>query len=351
MNTVILASPPLVAEETAAVAPPRAWRPGILTWVIAVLLLAGSGVFLYPATAQWVTSYNQSQVIADVDELVDRADPNAQEQLRQAHAYNAALTAGVELKANANVPSGDGRISGAEFDYDRILRVNADGLMARIKIPAIDVDLPIYHGTSDTTLLRGAGHLEGSSLPVGGDSTHAVITAHRGLAGATMFTNLDRVKTGDRITVEVFGEVLTYEVRGTRVVAPEDTDSLRAENGEDLITLITCTPLGVNTHRILVTAERITPTPEKDIAAAGQRPDIPGFPWWAVGIAAAVLAAGGYVWRSGYADARSRRRRADSGSGDPSPLDGPADPSPIQPPGDDPSGSRDRFYKPSRRPG
>lgn len=188
--------------------------------------------------------------------------------------------------------------------------MNAQGLMARVKIPAIDVDLPIYHGTSDAVLLEGVGHLEGSSLPIGGPDTHAVLTAHRGLADAAMFTNLDRVKVGDTFTIEVFGEVLTYRVRETKVVAPEDADALRAVPGEDLVTLVTCTPLGINTHRILVTGERITPTPIEDIAAAGQAPDVPGFPWWAVGVLAAILVAEGYVWWSGFNDARVRMRQA-----------------------------------------
>ncbi|MBL3685949.1 class C sortase [Leucobacter zeae] len=287
----------------------RQWRAGLLTWTIAVLLLAGSGIFLYPATAQWVTSFNQSRILESSQSLLDTVEPRAREQLRQAHEYNAALTAGVELKANANVPSGDGRLSDSELEYDKILSMNAEGLMARLKIPGIKVDLPIYHGTSDATLLKGSGHLEGSSLPVGGPGTHAVLTAHRGLADAKMFTNLDQVARGDTFTIEVFGEVLTYRVRETKVVAPEDTDSLRAQPGEDLVTLITCTPLGINTHRILVTGERVTPTPAKDLASAGAAPDVPGFPWWVAGVLAALTLAGGYVWRMGYSDARMRARR------------------------------------------
>ncbi|WP_459583204.1 class C sortase, partial [Aerococcus mictus] len=110
----------------------------------------------------------------------------------------------------------------------------------------IDVDLPVYHGTSDEVLNRAAGHLEGTSLPVGGPSTRAVITAHRGLANARMFTDLNKVNVGDTFTIEVFGDVLTYRVRDTKVVAPEDTDTLRVEEGKDLVTLVTCTPLGIN---------------------------------------------------------------------------------------------------------
>ena len=295
------------AETASGVADTRAWKPGLLTWLIAALIIGGSGVLLYPSTAAWLTSVNQSRIIDSIGALVDDANPGAEEQLQQARAYNAALTAGVELRANANVPAGSGSLGDDRFDYRSILTANPSGLMARIKIPNIGVDLPIYHGTRDETLLRGAGHLEGSHLPVGGPSTHAVITAHRGLANATMFTNLDRVEVGDTFTIETFGEVLTYRVRETKVVQPEDTDSLRAESDRDLVTLITCTPLGINSHRILVTGERITPTPQQDLDAAGAASEIPGFPWWALGFAASVTAAAGYVWRSGVSDARVRR--------------------------------------------
>ena len=175
--------------------------------------------------------------------------------------------------------------------------------MGRLKIPSIDVDLPIYHGTSDETLGKGVGHLEGTSLPVGGIDTHAVLSAHRGLASATMFDNLDKLDTGDTFVVEVAGEVLTYRVFETQVVDPGDTQTVLPRAGLDIVTLVTCTPLGINTHRILVTGERITPTPIKDIEAAGAVPDIPGFPWWAVILPVSVLVVGLYVWRSGYPSA------------------------------------------------
>lgn len=171
--------------------------------------------------------------------------------------------------------------------------------MARIRIPAIDVDLPIFHGTSDSVLEHGVGHLEGTALPVGGPSTHSVLTGHRGLASAELFTNLDRVDIGDTFTIEVFGEVLTYRVRETLVVEPEDTQSLLVQPGEDLLTLVTCTPLGINTHRILVMGERVIPTPQTDLDAAGDSPDIPGFPWWSIAAGGAILVAGSYVWLAG----------------------------------------------------
>lgn len=253
-------------------------------------------VFAYPTAASRISQYNQSKVVSDYAEAVEHAHPDAATQLARARAYNAALSAGAVLEANGNVPVGRGH-SGAELDYGAILDANGDGLMARLRIAAIDLDLPVYHGTSDETLLEGLGHLEGTSLPVGGVGTRAVITGHRGLATATMFTNLNRVSAGDEFTIEVFGEVLTYRVIETKVVEPAQTEELRADSERDLVTLVTCTPLGVNTHRILVTGERIaTSAPQ---VVAGARPQVPRFPWWAVVLALGVLLDGVYLWRTG----------------------------------------------------
>ncbi len=263
----------------------------------------------YPTVASWISQYNQSKIVSDYQNEVSTANPEAGVQLQEAHAYNEALSVGAILAANSHVPEGEGTSSDQSLNYNAILDANGGGLMARLKIPVIDLDLPIYHGTSDQTLLAGLGHLEGTSLPVGGAGTRSVITGHRGLANATMFTNLDKVDIGDTFTIEVFGEVLTYRVIDTTVVEPEQTESLRAVEGEDLATLVTCTPLGINTHRILVTGERITPTPIADIEKAGSRPEIPGFPWWIVWLIGGFILAGVYVWRSGYPAAPSKRRK------------------------------------------
>lgn len=290
------------------------WRPSILTWFIVVLAISGMMAGLYPMTASWLSSYNQSKVIANTD--LESLSPGPQQQLEAARMYNSALTAGVRLEAGGNVPVGTGNSSDAALNYDEQLRANSEGLMARIKVPSIDVDLPVYHGTSDETLLRGAGHLEGSHLPVGGEGTRSVVTAHRGLANSTMFTNLNKVKSGETFTVEVLGDVLTYRVFEVEVIEPTETSSLRAVPGEDLVTLITCTPLGINSHRIVVTGERITPTPLKDIQAAGEAPEVPGFPWWAMIGSVGVLLVAGYCARQGFADARIvRLRRAQAASG------------------------------------
>lgn len=286
------------------------WRLSWLSLLTALLATVGMGLFSYPSVAAWISQYNQSQIVHDYEEQVSHAKPEASDQVKQAHAYNQALSVGAVLEANTNVPTGDGTSSDETLRYNRILDANGAGLMARLRIPKIDLDLPIYHGTSEETLLAGLGHLEGTSLPVGGDSTRSVVTGHRGLANATMFTNLDQVEVGDTFVMEVFGEVLTYRVFDKQVVEPEETESLRAVPGKDLATLVTCTPLGINTHRILVTGERVTPTPVKDVQAAGAKPDIPGFPWWAVWLSAGMTLVVLYVWRSGY-PVRRRGRRAE----------------------------------------
>lgn len=285
------------------------WRPSGLTWSIATLVIAGLGIFLYPQAASWFAQYHQSRELEFYSHQVESVVPSAPEQLRAAHTYNDALKTGeITVGSGAHKPTSGGS-SGSILDYDKLLAADDSGLMARIKIDAIKLDLPIYHGTSDETLLRGAGHLEGSSLPVGGVSTHSVITAHRGLANATMFTNLDKVVEGDTFVLEVFGEVLTYRVRSKIVVDPEDTETLFAQEGQDLVTLITCTPLGINSHRILVTGERVTPTPINDVVAVGEVPDIPGFPWWLVLAGAGSVGVLVFVWRSGFSDARVRAVR------------------------------------------
>ncbi|MGM1018915.1 MAG: class C sortase [Actinomycetota bacterium] len=286
----------------------RRWRPTILLVLTVLAALAGATVLVYSPAASWLSSYNQALIVGDYSDDVADADPGPAAQVAEAHRYNAALSSGALLAANANVPEGAGASDG-EFVYTDLLRTRT-GVMSRIQIPGIGVDLPVYHGTSDETLLRGAGHLEGTSLPVGGASTHSVITAHRGLADATMFTDLNRVRVGDVFTVATFGEVLTYRVTDTQVVDPTDTATIRQEEGRDLVTLVTCTPLGINSHRILVTGERETPTPPDALEAAGAPSDAPGFPWWLVAYGSAIVAIGVYAWWGGKAPASGRSRDA-----------------------------------------
>ncbi|WP_431219470.1 class C sortase [Leifsonia xyli] len=263
-----------------------------------MLAVVGATVLAYSPAASWINDYNQSLVVRQYNEAIKKVKPSAPEQLAEAHRYNADLSAGAVLEANAHVPYGNGKGSLKSYDYWKLLDT-PNGAMSRIQITSIGVDLPIYHGTSDAALLKGAGHLQGTSLPVGGKNTHSVITAHRGLADSTMFTNLDKVKIGDTFTLTTFGKVVTYQVFDTRVVKPEDTATLRQEAGKDIVTLVTCTPLGINTHRILVTGKRILPTPPKDIRASKLAKPALQFPWWLVLYGAALVLIAVYTWWAG----------------------------------------------------
>lgn len=274
-----------------------------LNWVAlltASISFLGLAVLMYPATAAWWSQYNQSQIVSDYSAAVaEDAPPGNVWRLQRAHQYNEQLAAGeLILEPGANKPILSNADAANLLSYEETLNFDS-GLMARLKIPKIDVDLPVYHGTDAETLRKGVGHLKGTSLPVGGRDTHSVLTAHRGLASATLFDNLNRLEPGDNFTIEVAGEVLTYRVFETHVVDPDDTKTIEPRAGKDLVTLVTCTPLGINTHRILVTGERILPTPSEDIDAAGEDPDIPGFPWWALILGTGLVGAGIFVWRTG----------------------------------------------------
>lgn len=292
--TITAEAPPAVSDT-----PRRRWRMPWIPFVIAVVALLGVAVLLYPSAASWFTQYQLSERIDGYSAGIRGLDDGMRaDEIRRAHEHNASLVGGASVAADERIPVSLGA-EGDDTAYRSLLAADARGLMARIKIPSIDVDLPIYHGTSDAVLERGVGHIEGTALPVGGENTHAVLTGHRGLASAELFTHLDRVRIGDTFTIEVFGEVLTYQVRETYVVQPDETETLYAQRGRDLVTLVTCTPLGINSHRILVTAERILPTPPEDLVAAGARPEIPGFPWWSLLLGGTMVVLAGYVAWSG----------------------------------------------------
>ncbi len=279
---------------------PARWGLNRAALFVVIAGLLGLGIFMYPSTAAWWSAYDQSKAIDAYSQAV-RADapPGNLVALARAHEYNDELSAGgITIGSEANVPTLEDK-DDTRLDYWDLLRTPG-GTMARLKIPSIKVDLPVYHGTSDKVLDKGVGHLEGTSLPVGGEDTHSVLTAHTGLATATLFNDLNKVKLGETFTIEVFGEVLTYQVTETQTVLPDQTEAIQLETGADLVTLVTCTPLGVNTHRYLVTGQRIEPTPLPDLEAAGKAPEVPRFPWWAVILPGGVALAGFYLWRSGY---------------------------------------------------
>jgi sortase A len=273
--------------------------------VVAVLCYGGVIAVLYPAAANWLSELEQSRGIdAYTAETVIEDPAHRADELRDAHAYNEQLFGGASVGADERLPQAE---TAGTSDYSEQLRSDANGTMGRLKIPAIGADLPIYHGTSDEVLDKGVGHLEGTALPVGGTGTHAVLTAHRGLVSAELFTRLDEVAVGDSFSMEILGDVFVYQVVDTRVVDPSETQLLNPVAGADLVTLVTCTPLGINSHRILVTAERVLPTPPEDIAAAGRDAQGPGMPWWAVIAGGSLIILVLYVRWAGVQEARMSR--------------------------------------------
>lgn len=260
----------------------RAWRPDGFSIIASVFAIIGMLTLLYPNIASWIGQYNQSRIVSEYGLRVAAASLEKEAQLQRAREYNEGLRVGAVLEGNVSIPKSEGESEGTDGEYRSILSLDDSGLMGRIRIPSIELDLPIYHGTDDQTLLEGIGHLEGTSLPVGGSDTRTVLTGHRGLAQARMFTDLDAVEIGDVFTLEVFGEVLAYRVSEKKVVEPEATESLQAVPGKDLAALVTCTPIGINTHRILLTGERIALPAAKGSPAPSPPPPFPaspGGPW------------------------------------------------------------------------
>lgn len=224
-------------------------KQGFLTFLLVLIFLIGLGVLLYPTISDYWNSHTQSQAIENYEVLLSGlSDEEYETYWEQADAYNA------QLRMLSFPFTG---YSELEDDYQASLNVDGNGIMGFITIVKIDVQLPIYHGTSSLVLNHAVGHLEGSSLPVGGESTHCVLSAHRGLPSARLFTDLDRMEVGDTFQITTLNQVLTYEVYNIEIVLPQDVDSLQVKSGEDLCTLVTCTPYGVNTHRLLVHAKRI----------------------------------------------------------------------------------------------
>ena len=219
------------------------------TIVLLLVFLIGLSLLLYPTASDWWNSFHQSHAIASYAEAMAEMDDVSYEQAwAQAQAYNETLR------------SNNRRYQPTEEEteqYENLLNISGNGIMGYIEIPAIGVSLPIYHGTEDTVLQIAIGHIEGSSLPVGGPGTHCVVAGHRGLPSAKLFTDLDKLTEGDTFMLRVLDEVLTYEVDQIHIVEPHEVSLLEIEEGRDLCTLVTCTPYGVNSHRLLVRGHRI----------------------------------------------------------------------------------------------
>ena len=224
-------------------------KGNFITLLLVLILLAGLSLLLYPSVSNYWNSLHQTRAIATYAEEVANLDNDAYDQLWQdAASYNQSLL----TRSNTYLLSDE-----QKAEYARLLDVSGLGVMGYIEIPEIDVSLPIYHGTEESVLQIAVGHLEWSSLPVGGESTHCVLSGHRGLPSAKLFTNLDKLREGDTFLLRVLDEVLTYEVDQILIVEPQETAALQIEEGKDYCTLVTCTPYGINTHRLLVRGHRI----------------------------------------------------------------------------------------------
>lgn len=225
-------------------------RKHLSTILLVLILMTGLSLLLYPTVSDAWNALHQTRAIDSYTANVARInDARYREILQRAEDYNAHLFATPHTLAltESQIP-----------DYESQLNVAGDGIMGYIEIPQIDCTLPIYHGTEAAVLQIAIGHMNGSSLPVGGSGTHTVLSGHRGLPSARLFSRLDELETGDRFMLHVLDETLTYEVDQIRIVLPDELDELSIEEGQDLCTLVTCTPYGINTHRLLVRGHRVT---------------------------------------------------------------------------------------------
>ena len=228
----------------------------IATILIILLFLAGLGIVLYPYVSEYVNAKHASRVVVNYDDTVKEITPEDFSQYFEvAEEYNE------RLRQNPNPFSEDNRTEG----YETALNVDGSGMIGYLEIPKISVRLPFYHGTSGAVLNEAVGHLEGSSLPVGGEGTHVVLSAHRGLPSAKLFTDLPELGEGDIFILTVLDRKMTYQVDQILTVLPTELEALEVEDGQDYVTLMTCTPYGINTHRLLVRGHRIENLPEEEV--------------------------------------------------------------------------------------
>ncbi len=231
-----------------------------------LLFLIGFGIMLYPVLSNALSQISYHETISSYEQSV--SDENSslyQSMIQEAVNYNEKLTTSSIVDAFS-----DPEITNSE-EYMNILNLNRDGMMGYISIPKIDIKIPIYHGTSSEVLSKGVGHLEGSSFPIGGKSSHAILSAHRGLPSARLFTDLDQLEVGDKFYIYILDQIYTYQVDQVLVIEPSETEALQIQDGKDLVTLVTCTPYGVNTHRLLVRGERVEELAEQVIESESNR--------------------------------------------------------------------------------
>ena len=271
----------------------------ILTVVFVLIFLVGLSLLLYPSVSDYWNSFHQSRALAEYSSQVEELDKEAYDQMwAKAEAYNHTLLSD---------PDRFTMTEEEQAEYDDLLNVSDIGIMGSIEIPAIDCSLPIYHGTQESVLQVAVGHLEGSSLPTGGKGTHCVLTGHRGLPRARLFTDLDKLKKGDLFVLKVLDRTMTYEVDQILTVDPYDMSALEIDPEQDYCTLATCTPYGINTHRLLVRGHRVenqetSSDPQKTEEERDRKPIV------TIGITALLLLAV-LLLGAGFVIRRKRRKK------------------------------------------
>lgn len=229
-------------------------RKHLTTIIIIVMFIVGLSVLLYPAISNYINQKNASKVIGEYnDKLENTSDDRIEDMYAQAQDYNKRLAGTASAFYNPESVKG----------YETTLDITGTGIMGYIDIDRIGVELPIYHTVDESVLGTGAGHLEGTSLPVGGESTHCVLSGHRGLPSAKLFTDLDELEVGDEFTITVLNKKLTYRIDQIKTVKPSETEDLQIESGKDYCTLMTCTPYGINSHRLLLRGVRVETAQDK----------------------------------------------------------------------------------------
>ncbi|MGO2140978.1 MAG: class C sortase [Leucobacter sp.] len=283
-------SPPVESKARFAA---RKMRDAI---IIQVLVTSSLTLGLYSTAADWFSTKNHNAELSGyLDAVQSSSDERLSEARRHAEAYNAVMPQG-PLRDPFSDRNGSAPDVAGYAAYEALLQVAPSETIGRVRYPEIGLSLPVYHGTSEEVLRKGAGHLYGSSLPIGGPGTHTVLTAHSGLVHASLFTPVLKAAIGDEFSVEVLGEAQWYRVDSIETVLPNETGALRIVPGSDYVTLITCTPLAVNTHRLLVRGERIeAPADSFDPAVGGDGIE-EGFPWWLIGVAGGSMLSLWYLY-------------------------------------------------------
>ena len=321
---------PSAPDTTAATLPRRGKRLNANAIIAVVLILAGLGVLLYPVLATQWNNYQQSRAAEAYSELEKGVPPEVLNKAwEEAQHYNANLG---DIDPGDAWTSSDDESSPAYQRYLKYLSVlNETEAMGRIVLPSIKSDLPIFHGTSDHVLARGVGHLYGTDLPVGApgepgedgsippappEGRLSALSAHTGLQNATLWDNLDQIEKGDPVYIAAAGEKLKYEVRDIEVVTPDKTSLLRRTPNKDLVTLITCTPYGINTHRLIITAERVPMDPQEESVFDGQGTTWQWWMWAILAAAAIILLLLIRWWWKNFRKQKGEEEPATSGAGD-----------------------------------